>query len=92
MGDLAETLVLDIDFETARAVHRVVRGMHDGECPKCHCLFYSSQMVARNGDTVCPSCLFTITDAEMQEAIRLFASVMERNLAIFETWRGGVRR
>jgi hypothetical protein len=41
---MGSELYLDVDFETARALHRVVRAMHDGECPKCHWLFESSLM------------------------------------------------
>jgi predicted RNA-binding Zn-ribbon protein involved in translation (DUF1610 family) len=86
----AKDLHLDVDFETARALHRVVRGMHDGECPRCHQLFDSRAMVSRlldEPDTRCPNCGFAITHAEKQAAIRAFAPVMERNLAVFEEWR-----
>lgn len=27
---------LNLDHDEARALHRIVRAMHDGECPKCH--------------------------------------------------------
>ena len=93
---LAKKLNLDVDFETARALHRVVRGMHDGECPKCHTIHASDKMVAlfddklkgfRKGDLRCPYCSFFITQQQISFAIQAFAPVMEKNLEIFETWR-----
>lgn len=30
--------------DVARALHRVVRAMHDGECPQCHSIFSSGAM------------------------------------------------
>ena len=102
----SETLVLDVDFEQARAVHRVVRAMHDGECPRCHTILpadhmrISPQEATRAAlrdrppqltwDLICPACDFTITHAEQQAAFQLFAPVMERNLAVFEEWRAGL--
>jgi hypothetical protein len=47
MSDYATEHVLDVDFEVARSLHRVVRAMHDGECPKCNRLFESYQMRRR---------------------------------------------
>jgi hypothetical protein len=82
-----ERLVLDVDFETARAIHRVVRGMHDGECPKCHRIVSASLMEHPDGGRVCTACGFYISRAEMQAAMRVFAPVMERNLEVFERWR-----
>lgn len=39
---------LDVhDFEVARSLHRIVRAMHDGECPSCHWLFEASTMRGR---------------------------------------------
>ncbi len=35
---------LNLDHNEARAVHRVVRAMHDGECPRCHTLRSSELM------------------------------------------------
>jgi hypothetical protein len=83
MSDLA----LDISFERARVVHRIVRAMHDGECPKCHRLFRSHQMYTRANCISCPICDFQITAPEIQAAINEFAVVMDRNLTIFEEWR-----
>lgn len=35
----------------------------------------------------CPACGFKISAGEAENAIAAFAPVMERNLAVFETWR-----
>lgn len=35
---------LNSDHTDARALHRVVRAMHDGECPKCHKVHPSDKM------------------------------------------------
>jgi hypothetical protein len=96
MSEFSKEQVLDIDFETARALHRVVRGMHDGECPSCHGLVESHNMrqprraddqQVGNFDLKCPGCGFTITAKEQDAAIRAFGPVMEKNLAIFQEWR-----
>lgn len=101
-GSTAQELNLDTDtFDKARAVHRVVRAMHDGECPKCHYLCTSEQM--RNSrlysdpmagpyeswslNLTCPKCNFSIAHDEQVAAMRLFAPVMEKNLTVFEEWR-----
>lgn len=85
---------LDIDFETARALHRIVRGMHDGECPKCHTLHFSDQMPVPDIDPddkdfalECPTCQFRISAKQKRAAFAAFAPVMDKNLAIFEGWR-----
>jgi len=36
---------LNLDHDEARALHRVVRAMHDGECPKCHTLHDARDML-----------------------------------------------
>lgn len=86
----AKFLALDVDFETARAVHRVVRAMHDGECPFCHTLRAADEMrKVRDGQYMhrCPSCGFTITQEQSEAAIKLFAEPMRRAVEIFERWR-----
>ena len=85
-----EDLELDVNFEEARAIHRVVRGMHDGECPNCHRLFQSHEVHLKNGDMICPKCKFKISHKEAEKAIEVFSIVMERNLAVFENWRKSV--
>jgi hypothetical protein len=89
-------LHLDVDFETARALHRIVRAMNDGECPKCHALIEDYHMrktipsIASPKYTetmICPKCGFTVTGEEAEAAIKAFAPVMDRNLEVFEQWR-----
>lgn len=89
-------LYLDVDFETARALHRVVRAMNDGECPKCHILIEDYhmrkdsplEMSPKHTQTmICPRCGFTITGEEAEAAMQTFSPVMDRNLEVFEKWR-----
>lgn len=79
---------LNHDHDIARSVHRVIRAMHDGECPKCHNLHPSTAMVdeLQSGHR-CPSCGFTISAGESGRGLALFRTFMEKNLAVFETWR-----
>lgn len=99
VGEALPMVELNLDHEEARALHRIVRAMHDGECPKCHDIHASDRMVIwdRSGDTGqgekfkrgwrCPSCGFEITNEEAAEVFRIFAPFMKRNLAVFEKWR-----
>lgn len=96
MAKHADEHFLDVDFEVARSIHRVVRAMHDGECPKCHAIvaselmrWHRQQIVKKFHylDLVCPKCGFTITHEDAEAAIAAFAPVMEKNLAVFEQWR-----
>lgn len=78
--------------DKTRALHRVVRAMHDGECPKCHNLFDCEQMrvVNRIGAFVahrCPDCGFEISKEESAAALDEFSVFMDRNLEVFEQWR-----
>lgn len=85
-------LNLDVSPETARAVHRVVRGFHDGECPRCHRLFEPFKVLKPRGDCICPKCGFTISAEAKQAGIRLFAPHMDKALAVFEAWQRGDAR
>lgn len=90
-----EQLALDVDkFERARSLHRVVRAMHDGECPKCHALCESDHMIVRGHSPPggpshhrCPRCGFEITAEECAAVMGEFSVVMDCNLAVFEQWR-----
>ncbi len=86
----AAATTLDQDATTARAVHRVIRAMHDGECPKCGGLFPSTavKFSTRAPGWVCPHCRFSITEEEGQAAIKEFHPFMFKNLEVFEQWRG----
>ena len=86
---------LNLDHDAARALHRIVRAMRDGECPKCHSVHPSDKMrftrsVWRQPDEsgwMCPTCHFKIYDDEAEEVFSIFAPFMERNLEVFEKWR-----
>lgn len=84
-GSLAAGLNLDRD--EARALHRIVRAMHDGECPKCHAIHSSNEMRCSDGGWRCPGCRFFILKSEADAVLATFGEFMERNLAIFEKWR-----
>lgn len=93
-GKSSERFALDTEaFEVVRSVHRVVRAMHDGECPACHRLFLSLDMVESasitEGET-CPDCGFSISAKEIESAMALFAPIMDRNLDVFEKWRASL--
>jgi ssDNA-binding Zn-finger/Zn-ribbon topoisomerase 1 len=89
-------LKLNLDHDLARALHRVVRAMHDGECPRCHKVHMSDVMhvidrgpgmdVAWSG-LRCPNCKFQISDEEAAEVFRIFGPFMEQNLDLFVEWR-----
>src|SRR4051812_21387866 len=104
-GEQAGRRDLNLDHDEARALHRIVRAMHDGECPNCHSVHRSDEMrkarqIGRSVrgsmplafDWQCPTCTFTITEDEAEEVIELFAPFMDRNLAIFEEWRANRKK
>jgi len=78
--------------DTARALHRVVRALHDGNCPKCGALNPSDTVydTAVYEGWCCPDCKFTITAEEAKAAMAAFRPFMEANLAIFEAWRASL--
>lgn len=80
---------LNLDHDEARALHRIVRAMHDGECPKCHKVHSSTLMrhTASFEGWKCPDCGFFVSDEEAADVLQIFAPFMERNLAVFEKWR-----
>lgn len=74
--------------EEARALHRVVRAMHDGHCPACGYLGPSGDFFSRSMSLHrCPMCRFEITGAESRAALATFRTYMERNLTVFKAWR-----
>jgi hypothetical protein len=90
---------LNLDHNLGRALHRIVRAMHDGECPRCHKLqaadtVWTTRPVYKPNSRLgfekimfCRFCEFTITEEESEAVIREFGPYMEQNLQIFETWR-----
>lgn len=96
---VADSLNLDAEVsldevstaEQARALHRVVRAMHDGHCPSCGHLWNVAQHPAKLDESgfaeyVCPSCNFTISPGEAREAIAEFAPYLKKSLKIFDAW------
>lgn len=73
--------------DIARALHRVVRAMHDGNCPKCGMITRSSDMTTDVDGWQCPGCEFSITTEEGRAAMSAFRPFMEANVAVFEKWR-----
>jgi hypothetical protein len=92
---------LNHDHDSARSVHRVVRAMHDGECPKCHRIVPAKSMEVWPADLPssdprqllghkCRGCGFEIPIAVSRAALEEFAPFMARNLEVFENWRAGL--
>ena len=77
---------LDVDASNrARAVHRVVRALHDGACPECGYIGPAEQFAGDDGDT-CPQCDFHISATRARRAMQLFASEMAQSLDVFYDW------
>ena len=87
----AAELNLDVSAEDARALHRVVRAMHDGHCPNCGYLgpahAFEECRVVGEIDHVCPECGFSITHTEATAALAAFRPHLAKSLAVFEAWR-----
>jgi predicted RNA-binding Zn-ribbon protein involved in translation (DUF1610 family) len=90
----SKELNLDVQAEQARALHRVVRAMHDGHCPNCGYLAASDLFVKhissgseRLTDHVCPHCGFTVSDAEAKEALAQFAPFLQKSVVLFKEWQ-----
>lgn len=89
MGKTADECNLDVDLaEQARALHRVVRAMHDGHCPNCGYLGPSTAFDDGHQHR-CPSCYFTITRKEAEAALDEFRPYLARSVELFEKWRAG---
>lgn len=87
----------DVQVDRARSLHRVVRALHDGNCPRCGFLFPSEDAIIEaqlNGiiGEQCPKCGFHITASEAAVAMAQFRPVMEKNLQVFEKWREELNR
>lgn len=96
MGQIAKDCNLDVERgEIARALHRVVRAMHDGHCPKCghlapsdrfYCDFLTEEGTWKSAHT-CPSCGFTISEDEAKKALVEFRPSLNKSVEVFETWK-----
>lgn len=91
----ATNLNLDVSHEVSRALHRIVRAMHDGHCPRCGYLGPSKEFEKHYErapgnlaiiDHICPKCLFTVSHEAADAALVLFRPVLNKSLAIFERW------
>lgn len=90
MGQIAEDCNLNVERgERARELHRVVRAMHDGHCPKCGCL-ESADVFMRSTCHKCPSCGFTISIREAELALAEFRPHLNKSVEVFETWRASL--
>lgn len=86
-----QELNLDVDGDEARALHRVVRAMHDGHCPDCGFLGDAVTFVI-DRETVaerheCPQCHFAIFRHEAEEALAVFRPYLQKSVEVFERWR-----
>lgn len=87
MGGIADECNLDVNNgELERALHRVVRAMHDGHCPNCGHLAPSYAFVSGK-DHKCPNCGFSVTQEEANEALRMFHPFMKKSVDLFNEWR-----
>lgn len=80
-------LNLDVSAEEARALHRIVRSMHDGHCPACSLIGPAEAFEGPLGSHICPGCEFSISGAEAGAALAAFRPYLQRSLAVFEKWR-----
>lgn len=90
VADLAKTNQVDVSPEEARVLHRVVRSIHDGNCPNCGIVLPAERM-KRGFGWECPECRWGLTNFEAAEAMKAFHPVMQQNVATFETWRAKLR-
>lgn len=81
--------------ERYRALHRVVRAMHDGHCPNCGHLGTSDSFLWTTDDPDpdecgklllghrCPACGFATYKEDEETALKLFKPFMEKAVAIW---------
>jgi len=85
-------LQLDVGGEEARALHRIVRAMHDGHCPKCGHLADARDFVVNyvlHTGHECPECKWFVSEDESEAALAAFRTYLQKSVEIFETWRHG---
>jgi endogenous inhibitor of DNA gyrase (YacG/DUF329 family) len=92
MSQIAVDCNLDSDAaDRARALHRVVRAMHDGHCPRCGHLSDAGEFIVdRNTQAErhsCPSCGFHIFRHESEAALAEFRPFLNKSVDIFNKWR-----
>lgn len=90
MGQIADDCNLDVERgERARALHRVVRAMHDGHCPKCGWLD-SADKFDDGHQHRCPGCKFTISRDDAERALAEFRPYLQKSVEVFEAWQVGL--
>ncbi|WP_417744809.1 hypothetical protein [Rosistilla oblonga] len=92
MGRIGDDCQLDVEMaEQARALHRVVRAMHDGHCPSCGHLDDASNFIVDRDTNVeshsCPNCKFRIFRQESEAALAEFRPYLKKSVDVFEAWR-----
>lgn len=88
-------LQMDVSADKARALHRIVRAMHDGHCPKCGHLDDANKFVIDSKCEArhqCPFCEFTVSEFEATEALKAFQPYLDKSVVIFEAWRSDLKQ
>lgn len=90
---MKNSLQLDVKGTHARALHRVIRAMHDGHCPDCGHLGPSSDFRPEDyaSEYKCPSCGFGFTYEETKAALAQFHPHLKESVQIFKSWRDKYR-
>jgi predicted RNA-binding Zn-ribbon protein involved in translation (DUF1610 family) len=83
VSDKESILNVTVDAEDARALHRVVRAMHDGHCPNCGELSKSDEMWKQGWKCECPKCGFYVTHEEAKAALDAFHGYMLKCRDVF---------
>ena len=89
-SEAEDRLNLDVTAEEARALHRVVRAMHDGHCPKCGHLGTSIEFLVVDMYGCfhkCPNCGFAVSEHEAKAALAAFHPYLSKSVDVFERWR-----
>lgn len=80
------SLGIDISVdEHARCLHRIVRSMHDGHCPKCGEI-HAAEKMRHETYWQCPDCGFLVDGADARAALREFQPIVHRSLSIWREW------
>jgi hypothetical protein len=86
-------------FDRKRSLHRIVRAMHDGHCPKCSHLagselfrHYTKKEHATGRAIIpdghkCPNCGFSITAEEEKDILAEFGPYYSKGLEVLAHWR-----
>ena len=88
-SNIAKECKLDSDAgDRARALHRVVRAMHDGHCPNCGFIAGSEAFLVNTlMGYECPRCQFRVDFQEAYEALLEFQPYFAKSVKVFNEWR-----